>query len=472
MNQGDLIRMDPSQLLTLGLMGGGDTYILWIEFFIFIACLVFSSFFSGAETALTSMTKMRVKRLFSEGEEAYKKLEPWLNDPNRFLATTLVGNNFVNILASVTAANFFERILVLYFNTSYSVAYGSAVAVAVTTFSLLAFGEIMPKTYCKEHAVRISFLVIGPIDFLYRILRPLIVVLLWISNTIIRWMGGRAVKELPLITEEDIRALIEMSGREGVLEEEERDMIHSIIDFGDRTVKEIMTPRVDFQAVGAELSFEEARAIIIESGHSRIPVYEQDLDKIIGILNVKDLLRVDTRDTSFDFTKILRPPLFIPKTKKISDLLRTFQKKKNHIAIVVDEYGLTAGLVTIEDVLEEIVGDIQDEFDEDERDYEIQGDGAIHADAKINLDILSELLNVEFPEADVETLGGFISTLLGTVPKAGEEVDFENLHFAILDADERKIKKVRIIQKKQALTAGESIPPVSDSPIDNTEGRN
>ncbi len=422
-----------------------SSYYLLIQGVIFFICLCVSACFSGSETALTSMTKLRVKRLFSEGEDSYKKLEPWLDDPNRFLATILVGNNFVNILASVTAANICERVLREWYEVSNATAFGSALAVGLTTFLLLIFGEIIPKTYCKEHAVRISLLAIGPLDIFYRVLRPLIVVFLFLSSGVIRLFGGPKIKEVPLLTEDDVRALIEMSEREGLLEEEEREMIHSIIDFGETVVKEIMTPRVDFHAISVDIGLEELRKEVIKHGHSRIPVFEQDLDQIVGILYVKDLLRVENNnEESFKLREIIRPPLFIPKTKKVSDLLETFKKEKNHIAIVVDEYGTTSGLVTIEDVLEEIVGDIQDEFDVEVPDYEIEEDGTIIAHAKIDLDVLSELLNVDFPEEDVETLGGFITTLIGDVPKVGEEIDYLNLHFTILDSDERKIEKVKI----------------------------
>ncbi len=417
--------------------------ILIIQVIVFAICLVLSAFFSGSETALTSMSKIRIKRLWKEGEDSYSKLESWLHEPNRYLVTILVGNNFVNILASVIAANLCENILRLWFEVTHAVAYGSALAVGTTTFLLLVFGEIVPKTYCKEHAPQISLLVIRVLDYLYRILRPLIAIFVFLSNTIIWLFGGAKIREVPLITEDDIRVLIEMSEREGVLEEEEREMMHSIIDFGDLHVKEIMTPRVDFQAIRLNLSYDDARREAISKGHSRIPVYEYDMDRIVGILYVKDLLRVDNPE-KFHLRDILRPPLFVPKSGKVNELLETFKQEKNHMAIVVDEYGLTAGLVTIEDILEEIVGDIQDEYDEELPEYEENEDGTIVADAKMNLDHLADLLNVAFPEEDVETLGGFVCAIYGNLPKTGEEVEYNGLHFKVLDADERRIKRVKV----------------------------
>ena len=415
----------------------------YIEGGIFLLCLVISACFSGSETALTSMTKIRVKRLFNEDDPSYHRLESWLHEPNRYLATILVGNNFINIFASVLAANLSERVLTEYYNFDNATAWAAALAVAVTTFLFLVFGEIVPKTYCKEHAVRISQIVIGPLDLIWTILRPVISVFLFISNNINRLLGAPGVKELPLLTEDDVRLLIEMSEKEGVLEQDEREMIHSIIDFGDTLVKDIMTPRVDFQALPLDLDPAAVRDETVNVGRSRIPVYEEDLDHIAGILYAKDLLKVDL-DKGVVLKEIIRPTLFVPKTKKVNELLDTFKQEKNHLAIVVDEYGLTAGLVTIEDVLEEIVGDIQDEYDTETPDYETKEDGTVIADAKIDLDDLTDVFDVEFPEENVETLGGFVSTLLGRVPEIGEEAEFSCLKFKVLDSDERRVKTIEI----------------------------
>ncbi|HQH71334.1 MAG TPA: hemolysin family protein, partial [bacterium] len=225
--------------------------------------------------------------------------------------------------------------------------------------------------------------------------------------------------------------------------------------------KEIMTPRVDVQAIPADVTLEEARDEAIHQGHSRIPVYENNIDRIVGILYVKDLLRVMNDTHPFNLREILRPALFVPKTKRVSDLLETFKKKKNHIAMVVDEYGLTAGLVTIEDVLEEIVGDIQDEYDQEPPEYEIQPDGTYIADAKINLDILSEVLGIDFPEEDVETLGGFLSSQQGDVPRVGEEIEFKGHRFTVLDSNELRINRVKIARIEPEPDASAPVPPDS-----------
>lgn len=416
---------------------------------LFFLLLVLSASFSGAETALTSMTKLRVKRLFTEGDSRYGKLELWLLNPRRYLTTILIGNNVVNVAVSILAS-LLARGYLQAFGLPDSSATASAAAFLVVTFFLLTFGEIVPKNYCKEHAVDISLLVIHPLEWTYRLLKPFVVFFVFISSIVIRMTGGKTIRELPLLTEDEIRTLIEVSEREGVLEQGEREMIHSIIDFGDRLVQEIMTPRVDIKALDAEdQTLEDARRVVVESGHSRILVYKHDLDQSLGILYAKDLLveRDEPGDGAI-LQSLLRPCMVVPKGKRVNDLLQAFRSEKTHIAVVVDEYGCTAGIVTIEDVLEEIVGDIQDEFDSEQPPYEVQPDGAILLDAKINLDELeSELgIKLELPEMEFETLGGFITSHLGEVPEVGAEFTFEAYSFTILAGDIRKIDRVRMLE--------------------------
>jgi CBS domain containing-hemolysin-like protein len=234
-------------------------------------------------------------------------------------------------------------------------------------------------------------------------------------------------------------------------------MIHSIFDFGETIVKEIMTPRVDFCALTLNTNLEEARGKVVHWGHSRIPVYDKELDQITGILYAKDLLKIENGSNT-TLREVVRPALYVPETTPLNLLLKKFKKDKNHIAIVVDEYGVTVGLITIEDVLEEIVGDIQDEYDKEPPMYEVRKDGTIVANAKIYLDELEGVLDYQFPEVDVETLGGFVSTLMGSVPQKGETTDHDHLTFKILDADERKIKRIEIIVNERSLLTEEDTP--------------
>ncbi len=416
----------------------------------FLTLLALSALFSGSETALTSMTKLRVKRLFSDGDPAYKKLESWLEDPNRYLVTILVGNNIVNVGVSILASAIFTRLLGR-LGWEHNQAVGGGIAFGVVTFLLLVFGEITPKTYAKQHAVRISQLVISPLDVFYRLFSPFILAFLVLSNLTIRLLGGERVDEVPMVTAEDVRTLIEVSEKEGLLDEEEREMIHHIMDFGDTIVRETMTPRVDMQAFDVNTPFDEVRRAVVEGGHSRIPVYEGDIDSIIGVLYAKDLLASwDNVGEEWSVRDTLRPALFIPKNKKVNDLLQTFRKERTHLAIVVDEYGCTAGIVTIEDILEEIVGDIQDEHDQEPPEYQVSKDGTITANAKLDVDILREKFGIDLalPEAEFESLGGFITTYLGDLPSVGDLVEYDNIEMTILDADDRRIKRVRIVRKE------------------------
>lgn len=413
---------------------------------VFLFCLLISAMVSAGESALTSITKLRARRLFHEDDPQYMALERWFENPNRYLVTILACKTAFRILSIVVlyliVMNALDRVEAIP-STPWIIA---GITVPLAILIQLIFGEIVPKTWGKENAVSWSRLLMTPLNALGLILSPFVTLMVAVSNPLIRLLGCERINEVPLFTEDDIRTLVEMSEREGVLVDNEREMIHSIIDFGETQVKEIMTPRVDLLAIPIDLDLKSVRDQAIEYGHSRIPVYVEDFDHIAGVLYAKDLLRYDLDDPGVQLKNVIRPPLFVPRTKMVSELLDTFKKEKTHMALVVDEYGLTAGLVTIEDVLEEIVGDIQDEYDNEPPEYKRLPDGRFEFDAKIDLDIITELLDVEFPEEDVETLGGFLSSQVGHVPEVGEEVTYETLHFTVIDADERRVKRVHLVK--------------------------
>lgn len=416
-----------------------------IELTVFASCLLVSGLFSSIETALGSMSKMRIEKLFNEEEPTYQRLQIWQENPNRYLTTLLFAKTFLQIIAAVVAVDLTVRWLDQSAFIANTPLIALSIAALATTLILWLFSETLPKAIGKENALAISIASVGPINVLNKLANPLIQVVLFTANLFMRPFTRSKIDALPLYMEDDVQSLIDMGEKEGVFEEEEREMIHSIIDFGETQVKEIMTPRIDLQTIPIDLDPETARQEAISLGRSRIPVYEEDLDHIAGILYAKDLLKLyNGHQANFQLSDLLRTPLFVSKDKYVSELLDTFKKEKTHMAIVVDEYGLTAGVVTIEDVLEEIVGDIQDEFDQEASEYELHEDGSIIADAKIDLDILAEVMDFRFPEHDVETLGGFLSTLLGRVPKVDEEIDYQSLRFLILDADERRVKRVKI----------------------------
>jgi CBS domain containing-hemolysin-like protein len=439
-----------------------DQSFLIIELVSFCFFLLLSAFFSSSETALTSITKLHVKRL-SEKENRVSPLDVWVRDPNRILATLLVGNNVANVGASVLAAFFTEDLFIIAGLERWSGLAGLAAFVGTTT-ALLIFGEIIPKIYAKHHSERLATRVIQPLNMLYSFpFKPVIAMSLSVSNTVIRLFGGETSKKGPFLTEDDIKILIEVSEKEGVLEEDEREMIHSIIELGDTIVKEVMVPRTDIVRLDVDASIQESLNTVVAAGHSRIPVYDDRIDNIVGILYAKDLLAywqriqkdarqgekesvlLEQMNGNFTLRSFLRPPTFVPETKKASEMLKEFQQHRTHMAIVVDEYGGTAGLVTIEDVLEEIVGEIQDEYDTEGAMYTKVDEDVFEVDARISLTDLADELKIVFPEdEDFETLSGFISSIAGRVPRVGEKIDFEGNRITILDGDERHVQRVRI----------------------------
>ena len=383
-------------------------------------------------------------------------LKEWVQNPNRILATLLVGNNIANVGASIVAAYIASQI----FPEEKGLA--SFLAFTGTTSSLLIFGEIIPKILAKMHFESWAPKVIRPLILLHKPFYPIIWVCLSLSNLVIRIFGGGKNKKEPFMTEDDVKLLIEVSEREGVLEEDERLMIHSIIEFGDTIAKEVMVPRTDMVRLKATAGLKESLELVVGAGHSRIPVYDERIDNIIGVLYAKDLLaywhqthpkavekpgELNGLDTQFNLRDLLRPPTFVPETKKLSELLREFQQQRTHIAIVVDEYGGTAGLLTIEDVLEEIVGEIRDEHDNEADRYRIVGENRWDVDARITLSDLEYELKLKLPEGeDFETLSGLISSIAGRVPEVGESIEHEDFRMTVLEGDERHVKRIRLEQ--------------------------
>jgi putative hemolysin len=435
---------------------------LVVELIAFVIFLMMSAFFSSSETALTSITKFRIKSLGTD-EDGSSPLDIWLHDPNRILATLLVGNNIANVGASILSAFIFKDLIMLAGYPEYEGIAGIG-AFITTTVSLLIFGEIIPKIYAKQHSDRMAPRVIVYLNALYTFpIKPVVLVCVSLSNAFIKIAGGETSKEGPFLTEDDVRLLLEMSEREGVLEEEERVMIDSIIEFRDTIAKEVMVPRTDMVRLEVTASLEESLKLVVRAGHSRIPIFEEKIDNIIGILYAKDLLAVWHKELekagaitasngmppdmgkSFNLRKLLRPATFVPETKKVSELLREFQQHRFHMAVVVDEYGGTSGLVTIEDIVEEIVGEIQDEYDREGDLYRKTDDKTWEVDARMNLSDLREELEVDLPEGgDFDTLSGLISSIAGRVPLVGEAVIHKNWKMTVLSGDERHVEWVRI----------------------------
>lgn len=425
----------------------------YLELIGLLILLFFSGFFSASETALTSLGKLRIKTLLEREGEKAKDINLWASNPNRFLATILVGNNVVNIGASIMAA--FLAMRIFGDKLTAGLAWG---VTGVVTFVVLVFGELAPKTFARENAERLALKVIGFLRILSCILAPAIKVLLAMSRTVIKIFGGSIEKSTPFMTEEEMKALIGLGEEEGVLEEGEREMLESVFEFGETKVQEVMIPRTEMTCIGVNAKLDDILLVLVKAGYSRIPVYKGRIDNIIGLLYAKDLLRYwgEHGDKQLVLKDFVRQPYFIPETKKVNELLREFQRNRIHMAIVVDEYGGTAGLVTLEDLIEEIVGEIEDEYDREGKKIKYLEAGEALVDARIDIGELNEELGTSLPEQEgVETLAGFITSALGRVASVGEFVEQEGLKIYVVEATKRRIGKVKITGLKNSGDKGE-----------------
>jgi putative hemolysin len=437
------------------------------ELLLLAVLIALNAFFSAAEIAVISVPKIRLKQLVEDGNQTAKLLFRLADDSSRFLATIQIGVTLLGFLASATAAvslsgGLANAIATLPIAGIDQSAQGIAVAIITILLSLVTLiaGELAPKSIALAHSERIALFVAGPIDFLARLASPLVRFLVWTTNLVARPFGGEPRRGLPIVTEEEIKTLVDAGEEGGVLEEDEKEMIYSIFEFGETLAREVMVSRVDIVALDAETPLSEAIDVIIKHNHSRVPVYQDNVDNIIGILYAKDLLKVlreKGREAADQvrLPNLVRPANFTPESKKVDELLKEMQKRRSHMAIVIDEYGGTAGLVTIEDLLEEIVGEIQDEYDQAEEPM-IQpvGEHEWVIDARTNLNDLNDLLKANFPLEESDTLGGFIYSQLGKVPLPGDEVRHENLLLKVINVAGRRIGKVQVQQPDNTQDTG------------------
>jgi putative hemolysin len=427
------------------------------ELLLLAVLITLNGFFSASEIAVISVPKLRLKQLIEEGNRTAQVLFNLADDSSRFLATIQIGVTLMGFLASAIAAislsaGLADLIAGLPMPGIENVAEGLAVAIITTILTLvtLVFGELVPKSIGLAHSERIALAVARPIDFLARLAGPLVRFLVWCTNLIARPFGGQPRRGMPIVTEEEIKTLVDAGEEGGVIEEEAKEMIYSIFEYGDTVAREVMVPRMDVLAIAVETPLLEALDAVIHHNHSRVPVYLDSIDNVVGILYAKDLLKVlhekgRAGANQVRVADLLRPAAFTPESKKVSELFEEMQKRRIHMAIVIDEYGGTAGIVTIEDILEEIVGEIQDEYDQAE-ELEIQpaGENEWLINARANLGNINDALHVHFPVAETDTLGGFIYLQLGKVPLPGDELRHENVLMKVVNVAGRRIGKVRV----------------------------
>ncbi len=401
-----------------------------------------SAFFSGSETAIFSLNPIQIRHLEKEGISPASIVANLLNHPSKLLVTILIGNEVVNIFASSTAASLCVRL--------FGERVGSAVATVGMTFLLLIFGEVTPKTFAVQNPQKYAFFAGHPLLLFSKLIFPFRIVLTGIADGILRLVGGPRKSHERLLTGQEFRTLLDVSEREGVVEAAEKEMIDNLFNFSEMSVKEIMVPRTDMFCFSLDNTFKEIIEQCRTELYARVPVYKGTIDTICGIVYVKDLLPfIQGAHKDFHLSNFLREAYFIPETKKIQDLLKDFQKRKTHIAIVVDEYGGTAGLVCLEDVLEEIVGEITDEFDTDETPLclPLEEAGQYKVNAMMHIHDFNQTFETDFSPEYYGTVGGLFLDLLGKVPQKGDSVSVGDLILTV--GKLRNIRILEIIVKKE-----------------------
>jgi putative hemolysin len=417
----------------------------------------FEAFFVAAEIALVSIRRSRVEQLVDEGKPGAKRVRRLLDDPGRFLAVSQLGLTFIGFLASAYAAvSLADGLAQGLFGAGMDQSTANVVALVVVTVVLalftIVFAELVPKSLALANNERFALVLSGPLDYLGRLLGPLVAALTGVTRWIVRLFGAEVTAEAQ-ITAEELRLIVERGGEQGILEAEEEQMINAVIELGDRRLHEVMVPRTAIVALPASSSFDDAIDTVIEQGHSRVPVYETSVDEVVGILYAKDLLPFLKSDVTErpDLRMLLRTPVFVPESMSIDDLLHEFQRRKVHIAIVLDEYGGTAGMVTIEDLLEEIVGEIQDEYDVEEPLVEQLGDDRARVDGRASVDDLLDLWDIKIPLEDddeYDTVGGLVYHRIGGVPSPGDEVHLDGLRLTVETTDGRRVGKVLVVRER------------------------
>ena len=409
---------------------GDSSGIQLLAIFIML-CL--SAFFSSAETALTTVNKMRVRTLAEAGNKRAIMLAKVTENPGKMLSTILVGNNIVNLSASAIMTT-------LAMQTFGSKAVGAATG--ILTLIILVFGEITPKTVSTLNAEKIALAYANVIYWLVILMTPVIFLINQLSMGVLFLLRIDPKKKQDSITEDELRTIVKVSHEEGVIEMEEKKMINNVFDFGDSLAKDIMIPRIDMVMVDADITYEDLLEVFREERFTRIPVYEKSTDNVIGIINMKDLLLFD-QNGDFLVRDFLRQPLYTYEFKKTAELMMEMRKTFNNIVIVLDEYGATAGLITLEDMLEEIVGEIRDEYDEDEEDEVREvAPGEYIVEGAMKLDDLNDMLDLNLESEDYDSIGGLIIGQLEHLPEQGEEVLYENLRLIVDQVDKNRIDKV------------------------------
>lgn len=407
-----------------------------IQIFILIILLVGSAFFSASETALMSISKIDARHMVEQNVKGAKLVSKLVEDPNKLLGSILVGNNLVNIgassLATVIAMDIWDSA-------------GAGIATGVMTLLVLIFGEITPKSLSTQHAHKVAVFVSKPIALVVTLLSPVVKVLMFIANLLIRLFGGNIDISRPFITEDELKTIVTVSHEEGVLEDEEKEMIYNVFGFGDSFTKDVMIPRTDMIAIDLNATYEEILELYKEEQFSRIPVFSETYDNIVGVIYIKDLLLKQFDHATFKVEDFLRDVYFVHEFKRIDELFKEMRLKKTGMSIVVDEYGGTSGLVTMEDLIEQIVGDIDDEYDITENNFVVVSPSEYLVEGTYRIGDFNEKLGLDISSNEFDSIGGFIIGILDRFPNEGEVIEYEGITFEVEDTCNNRINKLRVL---------------------------
>ena len=409
----------------------------WLVVFL-VFLILLSGFFQQPETALMSINKIRIKQFIDDGIRGAKEIQELVEDPSKILSTILICNNIVNILASSISTIIFMNLF-----GKFGIGFATFMSTLVLTIVILIFGEITPKTIAVLKAEKLALVLYRPLKIVLLLLKPIVFIFSKISKIIMLIFGIKEGEGQVNITEEDIKSMVNFSQEEGVLEVEDKRLIYNVFEFGDLKAKDIMIPRVDMVTLSIDSSYEEIVSIFKTERFSRVPVFKDNIDNIIGLINIKDLFFIE-KDKDFKIDKYIRSIYSSYEYKKIRDLFNEMKKNRNHMSVIIDEYGGTIGLVTIEDLIEEIVGDIEDEYDEIiDKEIQVLNDREYLIVGTLKLDTLEDMLGITI-ESEFETIGGYIIEKLGKFPEAGEVVDINNISFIIENIGKNRIKRLRV----------------------------
>ena len=410
---------------------------------LFIGCVLLSAFFCSSETAFFSVQRIKLQHMLLTEVKGARRVARMLERPEKFLSTVLLGTNLANTAASALA-------------TALAISvwpeHGVLISTIGVTAVLLIFAETTPKTLANQHAENLSRLLVRPLEFFSWLFTPFVIALSWIAVGFTRLFGGTPLSKY-IASPEEIRAMITLGEKEGAVEEAEADLLHKVFDFGDRPVREVMVPRPDVVAIEQGARIADFLALYAESPLSRFPVYQENMDNVVGILSVKDVLMARAKD-GFDkdstIDELARPAYFAPESKRINDLFAEMRDNNFRMCVVVDEYGGTAGIVSLTRLVEEIVGPVGDELAGAEKDFEVINEYTFQVDGSMRIEEVNEEMELDLPEGDYETVAGFVLCLLGHIPKQNEQLRYRGLKLVITEMRGRKIEKILLTKEKPA----------------------